>query len=283
MGEPPTTASTAQDRLQNCGFYKNIAERGYAVVPEVLSGSELAGVADALMALAAHERDERKAWYSHGNQRVFNLVDKGSEFLSLIDHPLALAMVEQCLGPHALLSSLTANVATPGNKPQPLHADQGHLPEPWFRAEAVNLVWVLDPFTPENGATRVVPGSHVIGVGPCLDTVPTMPIEALPGALICLDGRVWHGTGHNRTAGADRRALFAYYCRPYLRQQENFARSLNAGTRRTLTPVQRRLLGFDIWLGFGAVNGLPTDWMDGRERIGPTNADHVFPGDTPAR
>jgi len=260
-------------------FDRAMSEQGFAIVPGILTGAEVRELVAALDARAEHERNGETAWFSHGNQRIFNLVNKGTGFLSLIDHPAALFMVERGIGPHALLSSLTANVAFPGNKPQPLHSDQGHLPEPWLRCEAINLIWVLDEFTAENGATRVVPGSHRIGAAPPVNTLPTVPVEAKPGSMVCLDGRVWHGTGTNMTQGGVRRALFAFYCRPYLRPQENFARSLDPANRRRLTPQRRSLLGFDIWRGLGAVNGLPVEWMDGRDRIGPTNADRAFPAE----
>ena len=263
--------------LQKNEFERNMASKGYAVLPSILSEAQVKQLIASVDTRAELERNEKTEWFSHGNQRIFNLVNKGCEFLALIDHPIALELVERCIGPEALLSSLTANIALPGNKPQSLHADQGHLPEPWLRAEAVNLVWVLDDFTVENGSTRIVPGSHVIGVAPRACDVPTIPVIADSGSLVCLDGRVWHGTGHNSSSGGIRRALFGFYSRPYLRQQENFARSLDATVRRSLTAERRRLLGFDIWLGLGAVNGLPTEWMGGRERIGPTNADGAFP------
>jgi ectoine hydroxylase-related dioxygenase (phytanoyl-CoA dioxygenase family) len=257
-------------------FETSMSDRGFAIVPNVLTGAEVTELVAALDTRAEQERNDKTAWFSHGNQRVFNLVNKGPEFLSLIDHPLALSIVERWIGSHALLSSLTANVALPRNKSQPLHSDQGHLPEPWLRCEAINLVWVLDEFTEENGATRVVPGSHRIGVRPPPDPLPTIPVEAKPGSIVSLDGRIWHASGQNMSHRTVRRALFAFYCRPYLRPQENFARSLDLATRCRLTRQRRTLLGFDIWLGLGAVNGLPVEWMDGRERIGPTNADAAF-------
>jgi ectoine hydroxylase-related dioxygenase (phytanoyl-CoA dioxygenase family) len=257
-------------------FYTGMSEKGFAILPNVLNSAELTALLKALDICAERERSEGAAWFSHGNQRVFNLVNKGPEFLSLIDHPRALPLVERWIGPHALLSSLTANVALPTNGLQPLHSDQGHLPEPWLRCEAMNLIWVLDEFTKENGATRIVPGSHRVGSGPPVDAPPTTVVEAKSGSIICLDGRVWHSAGQNISHNTVRRALFAFYCRPYLRPQENFARSLDPSIRRCLTARRRALLGFDIWLGLGAVNGLPVAWMDGRERIGPTNADAAF-------
>ena len=70
------------------------------------------------------------------------------------------------LGPKFKLSSLNARSAEPlGDGGQPLHVDSGAVPDDsgyWV----CNSVWMLDDFTPENGATRVVPGSHRSGRAP---------------------------------------------------------------------------------------------------------------------
>ena len=263
--------------LLNETHLRDLDRLGYCFVREVLDADKLLVLSTTIDLIAKHQRAEKKAWFSHENQRIFMLLNCSDVFFDLIDQPLALELATGLLGPDFLLSSITANIATPSNKPQQLHADQGYLPEPWLRAEAANFVWALDDFTETNGATRVVPGSHKSGIAPTQKEVQTEPIIAPSGSLICLDGRVWHGTGENTTSNELRRAIFAYYCRPYIRQQENFSRSLKADLRATLSSQQRQLLGFDIWQGLGAVDGLPVAWMDGRERIGPTNADGIFP------
>ena len=137
------------------------------------------------------------------------------------------------------------------------------------------MIWVIDRFDGSTGATVAVPGSHLGESERRRDLAE--PILAEPGSVVLLDGRLWHGTGRNEKQSEPRRAIFSYYCRPYLRQQENFPRSLNFDVRRGLAAEQRQLLGFDIWLGLGSVDGLPIDWMNGRERIGPSKPD-VFEG-----
>ena len=50
---------------------------------------------------------------------------------------------------------------------------------------------------------------------------PISPISAPKGSLIIWDGRVWHGTGINKT-GAPRRSVGVFFALPWLRQQENW-------------------------------------------------------------
>ena len=95
--------------------------------------------------------------------RLANLVDKGDAFRRAIVLPSLLDGVRHVLGPDIKLSSLNARSADPGSDAgQPLHVDMGAIPDErgyWV----CNTVWMLDDFTPDNGATRMVPGSHTWG------------------------------------------------------------------------------------------------------------------------
>src|SRR5262245_33349747 len=93
-------------------------------------------------------------------RRLANLVDKGEVFRRAIVLPAVVACVRHVLGPQSKLSSLNARSADPNNDvSQPLHVDMSALRDEsgyWV----CNAIWMLDDFTTENGATRVVPGSH---------------------------------------------------------------------------------------------------------------------------
>ena len=93
-------------------------------------------------------------------RRLANLVDKGEVFREAISRPEMLDLVESVLGDGFKLSSLNMRSANPHSASvQPFHVDMGLLPD--AKGYAVcNCVWMLDDFTLENGALRVVPGSH---------------------------------------------------------------------------------------------------------------------------
>ena len=80
--------------------------------------------------------------------------------------PAVLEGVRHVLGPRIKLSSLNARSSDPyTDVGQPLHVDMGAIPDDsgyWV----CNTIWMLDDFTPVNGPTRMVPGSHRWGTRP---------------------------------------------------------------------------------------------------------------------
>ena len=93
-------------------------------------------------------------------RRLANLANKGEVFERVMLMPRVLECMEHVLGPELKLSSLNVRSAEPlGDCAQPWHADSGAIADErgyWV----CNSVWMLDDFTPENGATRMIPGSH---------------------------------------------------------------------------------------------------------------------------
>jgi ectoine hydroxylase-related dioxygenase (phytanoyl-CoA dioxygenase family) len=248
------TADAAQARM-------DLAEHGYCVLEGALTAERTADLRDRLATLAADEvrRGVDYVYDGGANQRVWNLLNKGDEWVELVLDPLALDMAEHLLWPGFLLSNLDANIAGPGGSPMFLHADQSYCPPPWPHPLVINVIWMLDEFSEENGATRVVPGSHTLGYGPDSTEVETAPILGPAGSAAFIDGRLWHQTGANTTAHERRHAILGYYCRPFIRQQENFFLSLDPAVPDRHPPRLRQLLGYEIYASLGMVGGPPRD------------------------
>ena len=75
--------------------FQNVALR-YCVIPAVLDRENVQGLRTAIMELAAAEDRQGTAWRSNGNQRIFALLNKGREFVSLAEHSAGLGMIEDC-------------------------------------------------------------------------------------------------------------------------------------------------------------------------------------------
>jgi hypothetical protein len=183
-----------------------------------------------------------------GARRLANLVNKGRVFEEVILTPVVLQCMAQILGPRLKLSSLNVRSAEPGDgKGQPLHADSGAIADDrgyWV----ANSVWMLDDFTPENGATRFVPGSHRWGRVPEPDFYGPHPEERLvtgeAGTVVVMNAHMWHGGTPNRTA-APRRAMHVYYTRWDKPQQQYQKKLLDAGVQARLSGAAREILALD--------------------------------------
>ncbi|HLK42768.1 MAG TPA: phytanoyl-CoA dioxygenase family protein [Thermoleophilia bacterium] len=247
--------------------FEALARDGFAVVADVLSTDEVARLRDCLVRVAHAERaagiDQDPKWVDGPcNQRVFDLLNKGPEFAWLAEHPAAMALMAHLLDPDFLLSSITANITGPDGHPMSLHYDQDYVPLPWPSFPIVaNMIWMLDDFTEDNGATRFIPGSHLEDhTGWTDETMAARAHETLPvcgsaGSLVVFDGRVLHQTGANTTAGEYRHGIITYYCQPWIRQQENHSLSLRPEVWPTLSPRVRELIGLRKHHGLGCVSG----------------------------
>jgi len=189
--------------------------------------------------------------------RIYNLLVHGAVFESVPVHPHVLPIVEGVLDEGCLVSSLSSISIDPGETAQPIHADDQLIPIPKPHPPTVcNSMWALTDFTDENGATRIVPGSHRLNRKPAAAeaTAESVALEAPAGSIVVMESRVWHKTGNNRTRDSRRAGIFAWYTRPIYRQQENWFLSLNPAVRQFASETMLVLLGYRTE-GLGLVNG----------------------------
>jgi hypothetical protein len=228
-------------------------ERGFVRLEGFIAPQRRQRLADRIQALfdAEGESAGGEFKYEPGARRLANLVDKGAVFVDCIVEPAVLEYVGHVLGKHFKLSSLNARSANPRNgESQPLHVDAGALPDErgfWV----CNTVWMLDDFTPENGALRAVPGSHRLGRRPeevLEDPRRRHPDELLvtgrAGDLVVMNSHLWHGGTANDT-DRPRLALHAFYCRADKPQQQYQKALLRPESQKALPAEARAVLALD--------------------------------------
>jgi ectoine hydroxylase-related dioxygenase (phytanoyl-CoA dioxygenase family) len=232
---------------------RQLQELGYLTLPGAIDPTFRQRVLDRLEEQYGREGTRAGSEFKQepGARRLANLVDKDPVFAECIAVPTLLACVEAVLGPRFKLSSLNARSANPHNGlDQPLHADGGALPDAqgsWV----CNTLWMLDDITAENGALRVIPGSHRAGRLPAEALAdPTAPhpderiLTGRAGDVLVLDAHLWHGGLANRTSNP-RRALHAYYCRADKPQQQYQKALLRPEVQARLTAQQRAICALD--------------------------------------
>lgn len=255
----------------------DLAEHGLCLVADAMDPALLGEVRARLYAAAdedlrsgAHEPFVMDRPDDRTNQRVWGLLNRGWCFVQLAEHRAALELLRHVLGWPLQLSNISANITGPGGGEMMLHADQLYMPQPWSGPQGVNVLWMVDDFTEDNGATRFVPGSHRENRTPAAHEhgLATVPITGPAGTMCVMEGRVWHRTGHNATADRRRAGVFAWYTIPIYRTQENWFLSLNPLVRQNASDTLLELLGYRA-VGLGLVNGRspvpfrPEDGPDG--------------------
>src|SRR5688572_20568491 len=141
-----------------------IRREGFVVLRGVLSPAEVASMRAALAPWLRGELMGRNDFEGFCSERVYALLAKDPALALLVEHPRLLAIVDRLLAPHHLLSAFLAIQVHPGETAQGWHFDDGgcRLPRP-RSMHGVSAMWALDDFTEENGATQVIPRSHLFG------------------------------------------------------------------------------------------------------------------------
>lgn len=241
--------------LQDKAF---LAENGYLNLGKLLSDEQVEAVRATIDRLLQEEGDAAGAELMDsphirhpkeaGADRLADLVNKDPIFDQFYTHPRVLAAVQAVVGAELKLSSLNYRAAKPGDGLQKLHVDWHETVEA-DDFKVCNSIWLLDDFSAENGATRIVPKTHLSGVLPqdaMNDPFASHPEEIIlhapAGTVIIFNSHTWHGGTTNRT-DQPRRAVHSYFCRRDQAQQIDQKRYLTAETEARISESALEILG----------------------------------------
>jgi ectoine hydroxylase-related dioxygenase (phytanoyl-CoA dioxygenase family) len=180
-------------------------------------------------------------------KRFGRVLSRSAASAELVMDPTIMELVGHLLSPHceSVQLNLTQGIEIhPGAPAQGPHRDQDMWPGAGPGVEfMVNVMWALDDFTMENGATRIWPGSnHLLDV-PLLPEEEAIP-AAMPAGSVCLFlGSTLHSGGANRSA-RPRRGFLASYCLGWLRTWENQFLAYPPHVARSFAPELAELVGY---------------------------------------
>lgn len=237
---------------------ESLSNNGYLSLGQLLSPNELSKVNERIDELllseganAGSELFESK-YIRHpketGAERLADLVNKGDIFDVFYAHPRVLAAIEAVLGTTFKLSSLNYRAAKPNQGLQKLHVDyKNAVADGGYKV--CNTIWLLDDFTKNNGATRIVPGTHKLTQLPneVLEN-PELPhpaeilIQAPAGSVFVFNSHVWHGGTTNLT-NKYRRSIHSYFCALDQPQQLDQKKYITAETKNRISPRALEILG----------------------------------------
>jgi ectoine hydroxylase-related dioxygenase (phytanoyl-CoA dioxygenase family) len=175
-------------------------------------------------------------------------------------HPLLLALCDRILSPSCARYQLNLGHLLqrgPGSEAQWLHRDEAvwsDVPKPAPELQLATVIAFVD-FTRENGATRIVPGSHhwpdrqLLPLDQMQQRAPQPEeiayAEMPAGSAVVYTGGTLHGGGANVT-DIPRRGAHLSYCLGWLRTEENNYLSTPPAVAATLPRVAQEVLGYSV-------------------------------------
>jgi phytanoyl-CoA dioxygenase PhyH len=189
--------------------------------------------------------------------------------IDVMCHPVLLALCDRVLLPSCATYQLNIGHLLqrgPGSDEQWLHRDEAvwsDVPRPHPELQLASVIAFVD-FTGENGATRVVPGSHrwpdrellpaEQAVAPPPEPEQIAYAEMPAGSAVVYSGGTIHAGGAN-TTNVQRRGAHLSYCLGWLRTEENNYLSTPPEVAATLPRRAQELLGYALHDSIGRGGG----------------------------
>jgi len=222
---------------------------GYTLLDSGLSARELAALRDRMESIYRTQVDE-----IGGAQALVRCHDLDvarcplaydDTFVGVAANAPLISLVQRLLGENIVLLQQNGLFNRPQSQHYQTHWHRDISYQHWTSSEpiAINALLTLDDFTHENGATHVLPASHLRAEFPSEAYVEKFatPVVAPAGTFLVLDAMLFHRAGRNRSSG-ERRAVNHLIGRPFMAQQFDLPRMVDA--RHGEDPFLNRYLGF---------------------------------------
>jgi ectoine hydroxylase-related dioxygenase (phytanoyl-CoA dioxygenase family) len=231
------------------GVTEALNQDGCVIVDRLVAPAIIDGMLDELRPWLDSTACGADDFSGRATRRTGSLVARSPVFRELAAHPLILGTLDTVLGEHATSYQLHLTQVIdigPGEPGQLIHRDQwafDFFPFPAGFEVECHTMWALTDFTEENGATRVIPGSHKWEDRLRPAAEETVPAEMAKGSVFVYVGSVYHGGGANRS-DAHRLGANVGYTLSWLRQEENQYLACPPEVARTLPVELARLIGY---------------------------------------
>lgn len=231
------------------GFLAEIDAAGYATFTEMVPGELLARLrADIPRREETCRQWQRKAGLEQGMEGAAHHVVGGNDSLAeFLASPWLDEYITAYFSGPFILNSYGALNNVPHSENAYKHGQRFHRDVRTYSGGfrlMLNMLVMVDEFTLENGATRLVPGSHRVESRPGDAELEARAVRAVgrAGSIVLFDSNLWHSAAPNRTS-RPRMALTLTFTRPFFKQQMDYPRML--GEDYPANERMRQLLGYN--------------------------------------
>jgi ectoine hydroxylase-related dioxygenase (phytanoyl-CoA dioxygenase family) len=228
-----------------------ITGKGYILIPQVLNATQAQEARSLILTLTQEEKKQGKMLIDGDRERLYGLIYKGEIFELMVQHPTVIEIIEAILGSDMTLGGFSAHILNPGATNMGVHIDYPYWtmkpPFPAHPVMEVQVIWMLEDFTQENGATLFAPGSQKLFSPPDLVhfAKTAEKITGKAGSVVISHGLSWHDTSVNST-DKPRVSVLGNYNPKFIRPLEDPLRDFRQEVIERASPKLRQLLGYEF-------------------------------------
>lgn len=236
-------------KIDDASFASRMDRDGWFIFPSVLQKDFVRALQDDLAKAydVCRSIQIKNGLAANTDGSVHHLISQGGNFLTLFDKLQPLwGYLHQYFGGQFILNSLGGIINFPSGA---TYASKVHRDIRTFSHELplmLNMLVMLDDFTVENGATRLMTGSHRQPNKPDDAEFLTKAAHAVgkAGDVLVFNSNLWHAAGHNTTQNT-RRAITPTFTKPFMKQQADYPRMVGYDKADTLSEDMRQILGYN--------------------------------------
>ncbi|MEL6494456.1 MAG: phytanoyl-CoA dioxygenase family protein [Cyanobacteria bacterium J06623_7] len=225
--------------------------RGYVILPDLITPEEAAEARQVVLDAAERDRGKDKIIVQGKKERVYGLIYKSKIFERMAQHESLMAIVDAIIGQEAILGGFSAHVLHPGAKSMGIHVDYPYwampAPFPKYPVLELQVIWLMEDFTPTNGAPFFAPGTQNKATQPNKWQFKAMSeqITGKAGSAIISHGLCWHDTSDNNS-DRPRVSVLGNYTPQYIQPLENNLFDCDPATIENASPRLKKLLRHDL-------------------------------------
>jgi ectoine hydroxylase-related dioxygenase (phytanoyl-CoA dioxygenase family) len=224
-----------------------IQGKGYVMLPDLLSRQEATTARNLILELAEKEKQTGKLVVQGAKERLYGLLYKGDVFTKLVENQVVIALIEAILGENIILGGFSAHILHPTAQRMGVHVDYPYWamssPFPKYPILEIQVIWMMEDFTADNGAPLFAPGSQNLATKPDIEEFnqTAEKITGTAGTAIISHGLCWHDTSVNNS-DRPRVSLLGNYTPQYIHPLENNLFNYQQETIQNSSPQLRKLL-----------------------------------------